>query len=88
MFDIESYNKYIKSKYQSSEPSSSVILKDGTLVLYIELRSDIKYITTIERNRRTYPDGSVSYHTDNYYRPHNLSVKFRPWFWFDKGFPE
>jgi hypothetical protein len=67
MFDIESYNKYIKSKYQSSEPSSSVILKDGTLVLYIELRSDIKYITTIERNRRTYPDGSVSYHTDNYY---------------------
>jgi hypothetical protein len=61
MFDIESYNKYIKSKYQESEPSSSVILKDGTLVLYIELRSDIKYITTIERNRRTYPDGSVSY---------------------------
>jgi hypothetical protein len=50
MFDIESYNKYIKSKYQESEPS---VIFDGTLVLYIEIRSDIKYITTIERNRRT-----------------------------------
>jgi hypothetical protein len=67
MFDIESYNKYIKSKYQSSEPSSSVILKDGTLVLYIKLRSDIKYITTIGRNRRTYRVDGVDVEADGTY---------------------
>jgi hypothetical protein len=78
MFDIESYSKYIKSKYPES--SSSVIFKDETLCIKLEIKSDIKYITTIERNRRTYPDGSVSYGHRTPYQPSQATDMYEEFF--------